>query len=335
MKGILLILLTISTVKASELEHLLFASSDNVQTDAFILSINGKTTMETYKNGYSEKTRHRGWSMAKSLLNNLVGIAQKNGILNKDMPIKDCIKNLDSKYSDITIAHLLKMTSGIKWNETYEGSPFNSDVVNMLFLKNGYKDMTSYVLTKDREAKADVIFNYSSGSSILLTQCVQNRLIEPIHQFLKREMFDKLGVTSMVLENDQSGLWVGSSYMYASLKDYLRWGEFLLRKGEGLLPDNWIEWSITPNVDAPNKHKPNQPYGAGFWLNRASPNSAIEPINDDIGHKLFMARGHNGQSIIIIPNLNLVAVRLANDKAGGIDLKRYLAALVKEARSEI
>jgi CubicO group peptidase (beta-lactamase class C family) len=327
---------TQSLLASPLIEYLKNNPDPAVKTDAFILFAKGKVHYRDFSLGHDQHTRHRGWSMAKSLLAFAYGIAENKNLINRQIKLNECIKDAPVFYSEISIENLLQMTSGIDWNEHYEASPFDSDIVNLLFLEQGYQNMTSYVLNKKQLTAAGERFNYSSGDSILLAKCLENKLKIPLYDFLKTHLFNPYQMSSVKFEYDQQGLWVGSSYFYATLDDFFKFGLTLLKAYKNQLPDlihsDFIHWAVSPNVKKPHPlmHKPSLPYGAGFWLAKAHPNSGIKSLAPHETPVIFAAMGHNGQSIVVIPDYDIVAVRLANDQKKGIDFSQYIRLLIAE-----
>lgn len=127
--------------------------------------------------------------------------------------------------------------------------------------------------------------------------------------FPYKELLHKLGMNSAVIEPDVSGTFVGSSYLYATARDWARFGQFFLQdgvwKGERILPEGWVKYSVTPAPAAPEGR-----YGALFWLNAGSPNKPEDRWMPELPTDIYSANGMDGQYVTIIPSHNLVVVRL-------------------------
>ena len=123
----------------------------------------------------------------------------------------------------------------------------------------------------------------------------------------RREVFERLGLSSAVLEPDAAGTPVCSSYMWATPRDWAAVGQFALQDGEWggeqLLPDGWMEESTTA-VDVETE---DPGYGAGWWVNELPDGSLVEP---SLPADAYFAKGHDGQRIIVVPSEELVVVRL-------------------------
>ncbi len=284
-------------------------------TFAVAVVYKGQLVAEKYKKGFSAKNRFLSWSMAKSFMNAWVGILENKGIVDLDTPV-DIDDWQDDARQNITLNNLLHMTSGLKWNEDY-GS--NSDV-NIMLHKVG--DMGKYTMEKPFEYPADSIWKYSSGNpnlvSLLIRQTLNNDSV--YDTFLHDELFNKIGMRSAVFEMDASGTFVGSSYLYATMRDFARFGLLYLDNGNWLgdqiLDPGWVDYT---KQEAPgSKGK----YGAFFWLNLKG------SLYPDVPEDLFLCEGHDGQYIAIIPSKNLVVVRTGFSKKGDFDINAFLADIV-------
>jgi hypothetical protein len=209
-------------------------------------------------------------------------------------PVEEWLKD---KRREITINDLMHMSSGLKWNEDYGDV---SDVTNMLYSeRNCYQS----AIKAPFEKKPNAVWKYSSGTANILSGIVRITLKNDSQyfEFPYNELFRKIGMNSMVLETDANGYFVGSSYSYATAKDWAKFGQLYLQngvwKGDTILPKGWVEYTKT-SADAANGQ-----YGAQFWLNRSR---ALPDIPED----MFSCQGHRGQRIFIIPSRQLVVVRM-------------------------
>ena len=170
-----------------------------------------------------------GWSMAKMVTNALVGIAVQNGKL--DLADKELLPewrgNGESR-RDITLDQLLRMTSGLSFNEDYEDH--SSDVIQMLFVKG---DKAGFAASKPLQYSPGSHWSYSGGTSNIIARILGQRFTEKrdyLH-FPREQLFEPLGMRSAVLEPDEAGTFVGSSFMYASARDWARLGLLFLHDG--------------------------------------------------------------------------------------------------------
>jgi CubicO group peptidase (beta-lactamase class C family) len=248
-------------------------------------------------------TRLLSWSMAKSILHAVVGMLVAEGRLDLDGPaaVPGWEDPADPR-SAITLEHLLTMRDGLDFAESYEEGQV-SHVIEMLF-GEGQHDMAHYAASRPPAHPPGEMFNYSSGTSSIVSGIV-SRLVGPgeaYRRFLEERLFRPLGMTSAEPRFDDAGTFLGSSFVYATAHDYLRFGLLYLRDGmwDGtrLLPEGWVDHARRiRSYDAAEDRW----YGAHWW-----------GVGDDLG--TFWASGYEGQSIMICPPLDLVVVRLGRSQ---------------------
>jgi len=283
-------------------------------TFATTIVYKGQIVAEKYRNGFSPNHKFLSWSMAKSFINSFVGILVKQKKLDINKPINiDLWQNDERK--NITLNHLLHMNSGLEWNEDYGN---NSDV-NVMLHKVG--DMGKFTLEKKAEFPADSVWKYSSGSTNLVSLIIRNTINNDntYYEFPRKELFNKIGMRSAIFEIDASGTFVGSSYLYATMRDYARFGLLYLNNGiwmeEQILPEEWVNYTRSPAKGS------NGRYGAFFYLNTQGADYPNVPRD------MYCCRGHDGQYIYIIPSKDLVVVRTGFSKKGDFDLNAFLSGV--------
>jgi CubicO group peptidase (beta-lactamase class C family) len=302
----------------------------NNEINAFIVAQDGQKIYQYYSPSFDEKKRHRSWSMAKTFMVILAGIMEKDNIINREDSIGECVGI--EKFNKIKLKHLMQMTSGIEFIEKYESNPLTSHVVEMLFMSNGFKDMAGYMLQQNVIHSPGEVFNYSSGDSILLMHCLQRKLTLPLKQYFDAKLFGPLDMTSVFLEYDQQGLWVSASYLYANANDYLKFGEFMRSPHEKIIDPEYIAWMNDINIASPHpKHDLKKPYGAGVWVFQADEKLNLQVLSKhpDL-QNAFMARGHNGQAIVVVPKHKLVIVKLAYESAKDDYLPSLIEAIIEK-----
>lgn len=283
-------------------------------TFAVTVAYKNQLIAEKYRDGLSSKNRFLSWSMAKSFTHALVGIMVKKGMLNITEPCNIPIWKNDNR-SVITPENLMHMNSGLKWNEDYGNL---SDVTLML---HKYADMAEFTYTKALVARPDSVWAYNSGATNIVSYLIRKQIGNDAnyYAFPRRELFNPIGMRSAVFETDASGTFVGSSYIYATMRDYVRFGLLYLNKGNWLgnqiLPEGWTDYAMKPANGSGGQ------YGSFFWLNQ----SGDYP---DVPRDLYMCRGHDGQFIYIIPSLQLVVVRTGFSKKEDFNYPKFLASVV-------
>ena len=240
------------------------------------------------------------WSMAKSMLHAVVGMLVADGQLALDAPaaVPEWADPGDPRHA-ITLRQLLAMRDGLDFAEDYVDGEL-SDTIEMLF-GAGQADMAHFAADRPLVAPPGTRFNYSSGTSNIISGIVARAVGpgESYARFLHGRLFGPLGMTSADPEFDEAGTWVASSSMYATARDYARFGLLYLRDGvwDGirLLPAGWVDYGRTWVSEDPDDASP---YGAHWW----------GVAGDTLG--TFRASGYEGQSITLCPALDLMVVRL-------------------------
>lgn len=268
---------------------------------AIVVVHGGRIVAEAYADGFSQAVPLLGWSMTKSVNAALVGRLMQAGALT---PVMD---NLFPEWrgdgrSKITLGQLLAMESGLAFNESY-GSV--ADVTRMLFLE---PDMSRFVLSLPLDANPGERFTYSSGTAVLLSRIWMSALggRSQALSFPARALFAPLGMASAVMETDETGIFVGSSYMYASARDWARFSLFLLNdgvwKGNRLLPAGFVGAMAMPTRASGGAYSHMQTWTKG----PGDRSDADYGLPDGT----FWMLGHDGQSAAIIPSRGLAVIRL-------------------------
>lgn len=225
------------------------------------------------------------WSMAKSITHALVGLA---GL---DVAAPAGLWPEDDPRAAITLQDLLEMRDGLAWAEDYVDAGV-SDVIEMLF-GSGQDDMAAYAAGRALLHEPGSTFNYSSGTTNIVSRLLGDRARPLLDQ-----LFGAIGMTSATPRFDDAGTFVGSSYVYATARDYARFGLLYLRGGQwdgaAVLPDGWVDHARVWRSTDPER---GDGYGAHWWL-------------DDDGRGTFRCSGYDGQTIVCCPALDAVVVRL-------------------------
>ena len=263
---------------------------------AFVVLHHGAVAAERYRPGITADTPLLSWSMAKSVTNALTGIMAADSLVDIHAPM-DIPEWQDDARKTITLNDLLQMQSGLEWNEDYG----NRSDVNLMLHRE--KDMGLYALSKPLLYEPGTHWYYSSGSSNIVMRYLRGKFASDTEflSYLRERLFTPLSIDKARFEPDMSGTPVGSSYLYMTARDYARFGELFLEDGcvggERILPEGWVDYSVTPASDSQGG------YGAFFWLNRGG-------RCPDVPADMFSCNGHDGQQIYIIPSKELVVVIL-------------------------
>jgi CubicO group peptidase (beta-lactamase class C family) len=285
------------------LQHLL---SDHALTGpgmrALLIVDHGRIVAERYALGFSAQTPLLGWSMSKTVVAGLIGMLVKDGKVQLE---QSALWPAGDGREHIRIADLLAMSSGLHFNEAYGAV---SDVTSMLYLQ---PDMAAFARNQPLDHPVGESWSYSSGTAVILSRIMQDAAGADSADFVNHRLFSPLGMTSATMEADEHGTLVGSSYMYATARDWARYGQFLLQdgvwQGSALLPAGYVAMMATP-VKASGGQ-----YGQGqVWL--WGSDAATPGVNPDAAFGIpadtFYMSGHDGQTVAIIRSRQLVIVRL-------------------------
>lgn len=276
------------------------------QVAGLLVLHDGRIVLERYGLGLTEEGRWTSFSMAKSITSTLVGAALNQGYIQSlDDPVTRYLPALKgSAYEGVTLRHLLTMTSGVRWNEDYTDP--RSDVNRFAGLSQsaaggGEGDAPSrtiaFMAQLPRAHEPGTTFNYNTAETGLAGEVVRAAVGKPLAQYLSETLWAPLGM-------EQDGFWVtdkpgadgreiAGCCFSASLRDYGRFGQFLLAGGPALLAEGWVGEATRPAVPT---GRGGQGYGYLWWT---------------IDGGGFEARGVFGQNIRILPEKKLVIVTLS------------------------
>ncbi|MCB2114467.1 MAG: serine hydrolase [Parvularculaceae bacterium] len=273
-------------------------------TRAILVVKDGAIIAERYAAGFDETTPFLSWSMAKSVTASMVGAAVLRGLVDVNAPAPVPEWRNDAARAAITWNDLLQMQSGLAFDETYNDP--QSDVSKMLFRA---RDAGAVAANRKLEHAPGTFWSYSSGATNLIQRTLRDTLEAndvDYHAFAREALFNPIGAASFVLEPDPSGVFIGSSFVYATARDWARLGMLYLGDGVSragrLLPEGWSDYVATPASASDGF------YGAQFWLNRPGKDGRPQYIPGAPEDAYLMA-GHEGQYVFIAPDRNLVIVR--------------------------
>ncbi|WP_417320173.1 serine hydrolase domain-containing protein [Emcibacter sp.] len=283
------------------------------RTRAVIVVYKGEIVAERYAPGYSSDSLHYGASMSKSLLNAVVGMRIKDGrlALKKDHLLPEWQEDNDPR-SKLNLDHLLRMSSGLEFKGNHY--PLDADGNLLLFMS---ADMGGFAASKPLEFPIDTKFKYNCGTTNIISKVLRNTFDgddQSYWTYPTERLFKKLGMRHTLFQTDSSGTFVGSSYVWGSARDFARLGLLYLRNGnwngEQLWPEDWVAYSTTPSttlLEGVSKDKPFG-YGAQIWLDT--------PFQEGVPAARFMMSGWAGQTVYMVPEKDLVIVRMGMTKPG-------------------
>lgn len=300
-----------------------------VFTRAVVVVHRGRLVAERYADGFDAQMPLPGWSMSKTLTNALVGLHVGAGSFDVDgRPAVSGWREEGDPRAGIRHHHLLAMSAGLDWNEDYADP--HSDALRMLLAS---RDHAEVYARRPSTAAPGARYQYASGASNLLCRELRAAYDSTLRYWqMPSRFFQRVGMRTAVLETDPSGTFVGSSYCYASARDWARFGLLYLQDGivDGtrVLPAGWVRRSTSLAASPASDGR----FGWQLWLNR-------DPDGDgpkqrrwrNLPEDLFHMDGHEGQYVIVAPSQQLVIVRLGCTKAGGFPLTTFVRAVLDAA----
>jgi CubicO group peptidase (beta-lactamase class C family) len=275
------------------------------------------------------------WSMAKSMVHAAVGLLVGDGLLDPEAPAA-VPEWAGTDKQEITLLDLLEMRPGLRFVEDYVDGE-TSHCLDMLF-GTGAADMAAYAAAQPLDHPPGTVWNYASGTTNIVARIVgdvisggpggdPDRRRRGMEEFLRGRLFDPIGTTSAVPRFDAAGTWVGSSYVYATARDFARFGELYRRDGlafgggvaDGtrVLPHGWtdhartfVAWGDEPEHEGEGALRFG--YGRHWWLWPQYPGS-------------LSAHGYEGQYTVVVPDWGLTLVHLGKTPA---DVRHHLVGLL-------
>lgn len=277
------------------------------RTRAVVVVYQGEIVAERYADGVDKDQRLPAWSVTKSFTHALYGIAARDGMIDVQdpAPVAAWQKDGDGRKA-ITLDMLLRMSSGLRYNEFDVTPP--ADLTTMLFLN---KSAGAYGETLPLAFAPDTHFAYASATSNILSKILREAYGDDDRYYAMpyRELFEPLGMASAYLEADAGGTYVGSSYLYATPRDFARFGMLYAQggvwQGKRILPEGWTDYATAPTPTAAEGQ-----YGAHWWKPKRKEREAAAARGVVLPPDTMHASGFEGQKIVVIPSRELVVVRL-------------------------
>ena len=307
-----------------------FAETDPEQpknTKAITIVHKGNLVAEKYADGVTPETPLIGWSMAKSVTAMMAGILVGDGALAPQAPanVPQWQIREDDPRGEITLDHLLRMSSGLQFEETYEAA---TDVTQML---SNEPDTAAFAAAKPLAGPPDTIWSYSSGTTNIVSGIIRRTVgdtLQDYYTFSQDRLFRPLGIRTATYEADRSGNFIGSSYLYASARDWARLGQFALQDGvwdgERILPAGWMDYLVAPTPASDGNE-----YGAHIWLNRNPTDPDRDRLFPALPEDMYYFGGFQGQMVIVLPSQDLVITRFGFTPGGNHGIEELTAAVIE------
>lgn len=280
----------------------------NIDTRAVLVIHKGQIIAEKYAEPFHADMPQLGWSMTKTVTAALTGILAADGLLHIDMAanVPEWRSDADER-GTITLNHLLQMNSGMQYSEVYTAGSM-SDVILMLYTTG---DTAAFTIDKPLRYEPGSTFYYNSGTTNIISR-IQRQLFgsyQDYFNFPQQRLFGPLGMNSVVMEPDASGSFVGSSYMYATPRDWAKIGLLYMQdgvwNGERILPEGWVEYSLTPTTAAARGN-----YGAQIWLNAGAVDVPSSRPVTGLPPNMYYLSGFEGQNVVMLPDQELIVIRM-------------------------
>jgi len=278
---------------------------DSFETTAFLVIEDTNLLFESYWDGYSEDSKSSSFSMAKSIVSLLIGTAIDDGLISSvDDPVSRYIPEFENKQYQITIRDLLTMSSGLKWNESYF-NPFS--VTTKAYYGNKLNPLALKAKSVKPPAKE---FEYITANPQLLSIIIKKVSNKTISEYASEKLWKPLGAkndASWSLDHEK-GNEKAFCCFNSNARDFARIGQLVLNKGSWngtqIISESYLDEALTPaNYLVDEENKPVDFYGYQWWVG--------EHRNLDF----YYARGILGQYIVVIPEKNLVFVRLGHKRS--------------------
>lgn len=306
-----------------------------IRTDSVIVIQGGNIVYERYARGWSANNRHISWSVAKSISSTMIGVALRQGALKlEDSICKYLTQYAGKAVCDITVKDTITFGMGLQWQEEYEYSGYQGSSVIAMLLGVGHLDQADFVLTQRQSYKPGTQFIYSTGYATVASAVAKAALMPAFGKdAFWSLLFDKIGMARTVFEEDVKGSPLGGSYVYATPRAFAKLGYLYLNDGcwagERVLPEGWVTSATTIN-DVFKTNRGTCPYAAvegtyvlscedtpaGYmwWLNK-SPATGVDKSYPEMPDDAYVAIGHWGQYIVVVPSQDLVVVRTGDDRS--------------------
>jgi hypothetical protein len=303
------------------------------RTKAVLVLRDGQVLAERYADGYGIDTPLLGFSMTKSVVHALVGILVRQGRLRLDQPAPvPAWQGAGDPRGAITIDQLLRQTSGLDLLQNNSGFDSSTQIMYLA------RDKAGASAAAPLDAPPGTRWRYTDTNYMLLSRIVRDAVggtAGDVIAFAQRELFGPLGMNRAMVEFDATGTPMGPASMFASARDWARFGQLYLNDGmaggQRILPQGWAAHAATPTLDTG--------YGAGFWTNRVPgvvPGWGAPWGLPNAPQDAFFARGFMGQSVVVIPSERLVLVRLSRSNIRWDDIvetNRWVGDVLEALRS--
>lgn len=284
----------------------LLQQHEKLQTIAYLVIKDDSVRHEFYREGFGSNSYSNSFSMAKSIVGTLTGIAIDEGYIDSlDQPAGDFLPYLnEGGYQKITVRHLLTMSPGINFDESYL-NPFAFPA------KANYgPDLIKLLKEYQPVEEPGITFSYQSGTSQLLAFVLEAATGKPAYEYAQEKLWKPLGAENPALwSSDEAGNSKAFCCFNSNARDFARFGYLYLHHGsflgQRIVDSAYVAASVQPVDELKETNgEPNLRYGYHWWVHQ----------NYKGMFDFFYMRGLKGQYVIVIPDKNMIVVRLGRHR---------------------
>lgn len=270
--------------------------SEKAYYKSFLIIRNGYLVLEKYHSDNNKYTMDLVYSVTKSYVSALIGIAIHQGYIESvNSKVLDFFphyfnNNIDARKLDITVGHLLTMSSGFDQEE------------NLNKKANNARNMIESIIASDLQFDPGTDFLYSTHSTHLLSGIIHKVTGKTTLQYLYSELLKPAGIKSIIWTKDQNGIYFGGAGMFLAPRDMARFGYLYLNggrlEGKQIIPEEWINQSVINHRQYTEEWNEMKEVGYGYlwWTGKLK------------GYPVYFASGFGGQWILVIPDLDMIIV---------------------------
>jgi CubicO group peptidase (beta-lactamase class C family) len=301
-------------------EMMQFIEDSNAPIRGLVVTRNGYIVKEQYWDFYTENTTHQIFSCTKSFTGTLIGIALKEGFIdNVSQRVLDffpemTIENMDSRKGNMTLEHVLTMTTGLDWNEWNISYNDPQNMYNQMF---GYPNPLQFFLNLPTAYDPGTHWVYTTGASHLLSAIIQRKTNMTTRDFAEEYLFEPLNMTIGGWNTDAQGINNGGTQLYVTARTMVRLGLLYLNNGtwngQEILTQEYVSHASSPRASI----EPGLAYGYQWWI--------------DTDQDIFSARGSEGQYIFVDRSDNIVVSIIARADEPGEDISEEILQYVLDS----
>jgi CubicO group peptidase (beta-lactamase class C family) len=282
-----------------------YAFQPGKNTQGVVVVRHGAVVAEWYEDGRGADSYAASWSDAKSVAGTVIGIAIDRGVI---PGVEASMATFYPEWSGtekeaMTLRHVLSMTSGLDWEESYVTDPSNlSDIARLAATES---DQLGFVLAKPLAFEPGTYHSYSSADTLMLSGVIESALGTSFGAYAREVLFDPIGMTRAQWWTDAVGHTLTYCCLDAPSREFARFGLLWARGGRWadrqVISEEYVRAALTPTVTDGPEGLGIHSYGFQWWLGAAA--------SGRYAGDGFSARGYDGQYIYVFPSLDLVVVR--------------------------